>query len=551
MADDNGLSIEWTPSGRKGTATLTARFGDEVLAVETFNPTKSKARVEFADAVCDGRPGIDRKVVENELLRMAAEAAKQGDGEKPSEAGGLGEIDVSRIIRPERFITPEVSGLAVPTMTISADKPQGRWLLYLRWADGRRECLPIPPAIDLPEGGKVWIHPQPTEPAPNMVPGWSAKARGDWLKGSKTPDPSKVFRRLCERIAYFIDLPKELAPGMTATLALWVVLSYVYSAWDAVPYLYLGGPLKSGKTRVLEVLLRVVFRPLFSSSVTGPTLFRTLHNQGGTLLLDEAEQLKQTHDPEVRLIRSMLLAGYKRGGKAHRMEQVGDGKFKTLYFDVYGPKALACIAGVSSALASRVIPVIMFRAPPGSKKPRRQIDADPACWQSLRDELHALTLENGSTWLGLTGQNDVCPEMDGRDYQLWQPLLALAWWIESHGAKGLLKLMQDHALASIDWAKDDQTPDHDETLLKILADEIRSGHAPRPSEILDKAKEAEPEFFKKWTARGVSACLKRYRLTTNKSCGRKIYGRVTLDHLRRVQESYVVDLGFEDETDET
>jgi hypothetical protein len=38
--------------------------------------------------------------------------------------------------------------------------------------------------------------------------------------------------------------------------------------------------------------------------------------------------------------------------------------------------------------------------------------------------------------------------------------------------------------------------------------------------------------------------LKRYAATTNKSCGRKVYGRVTLDSLRAIQASYGVDLGF-------
>ena len=39
-------------------------------------------------------------------------------------------------------------------------------------------------------------------------------------------------------------------------------------------------------------------------------------------------------------------------------------------FDVYGPKALACIAGLPPALASRCIPVTMFsRGPTVGKAP--------------------------------------------------------------------------------------------------------------------------------------------------------------------------------------
>ncbi|HUT58009.1 MAG TPA: hypothetical protein VNA25_09195 [Phycisphaerae bacterium] len=67
-------------------------------------------------------------------------------------------------------------------------------------------------------------------------------------------------------------------------------------------------------------------------------------------------------------------------------------------------------------------------------------------------------------------------ENGGRDFELWQPLLALASWIEEAGALGLLGLFQEHALATIDSARDDQAPDHDETLLRLLA-EGPAGHA--------------------------------------------------------------------------
>jgi hypothetical protein len=187
----------------------------------------------------------------------------------------------------------------------------------------------------------------------------------------------------------------------------------------------------------------------------------------------------------------------------------------------------------------------MFRAPPGSEKPRRRIDAHPEGWQRLRDDLHALALEHGPTWLDLPERSNVCPPMSGRDYELWQPLLAIASWIESHGARGLLKLLQNHALATIDAGRDDSTPDTDETLLRILTDEIRAGMVPTPGDLLAKAQAIDAAAFKAWKARGVSEHLKRYGAVTHKSCGRKVY-RVTLESLRTIQASYGIDLGFDE-----
>jgi len=264
------------------------------------------------------------------------------------------------------------------------------------------------------------------------------------------------------------------------------------------------------------------------------------------LLFDEAERLRQP-TPETAEILSMLLAGYKRGGQATRLEPVND-TFRSVSFDVYGPKALAGIAGLPAALASRCLSIRMFRAAPDSPKPRRRIDAAPDTWRQLRDDLHALALSNGSAWLTAAERTDVCPPMTGRDFELWQPLLALAAWIEEGGAAGLLALMQRHALASIEGAQEDQTPDTDETLLKLLAEDLRAGATPTPGEILTKAQAAEQQTFRNWSARGVAEHLKRYDLVTCKVHGRKVYNRKQLETLHRVQRAYGVDLDFDRDT---
>jgi len=240
----------------------------------------------------------------------------------------------------------------------------------------------------------------------------------------------------------------------------------------------------------------------------------------------------------------MLLAGYKRGGSAIRLEPVGDKGFRTVSFQVYGPKALACISGLPPALASRAIPITMFRAAPGSDKPRRRIDAAPSDWQRLRDHLHALALEHGPTFLGLADRVEVCPEMNGRDFELWQPLLALASWIEEAEALGLLKLLQEHALTTIDSGRDDQIADADEVLLRILGEELAALGSPQPKDILHAAQDAEPNAFRNWTAKGVANALRRYGIRTNTYAGRKVYGKVTLGDLARIESVYGLTLGL-------
>src|SRR5262249_51252853 len=163
---------------------------------------------------------------------------------------------------------------------------------------------PLTQTIDLPDARRLWVCPQPGEPAMNTLSGWSRTSRDAWLAGAAAPNPADVFKRLCERIAYYIDFrDKTTALGTTATLALWTMFTYRYHAWDALPYLYIGGPTNSGKSRVFDVLERLVYRPFESSNVTAPSLFRTLHDRGGALLFDEAERLRQS-TPDIQEVLS-------------------------------------------------------------------------------------------------------------------------------------------------------------------------------------------------------------------------------------------------------
>ncbi len=544
MNETELLRFEYQPIGDNGRVRLTVKLGDEVLGLDKLDILSASARERFTKAICKDRPGIDRDTVTGELLGIAEEV-QQRNGRTDVPAEPPAELDVSHVVRPERFITPCVSGLTVATPTLRDGKPAGRWMLHLLWADGRREAMVLPESVTLSNGAKLWICPTPGEPSVRETPAWIETSRRAWLAGAAAPDPAEVFKRLCQCIAHYIDFPDEHAPGTAATLALWVMLTYCYPAWSAIPYLYLGGPVGSGKTRVFEVLSRLVFRPLQSSNLSAAALFRTLDSRGGTLLYDEAERLKDS-TPDISEINAMLLAGYKRGGRATRMEPAGD-TYKPVDFDVFGPKALACVKGLPAALSSRCITVMMFRARKDSPKPRRRIDAYLSRWQALRADLHAMGLDYGPVLLKLAGRDDVCPAMSGREYEIWQPLLALAAWVEDCGAAGLLKLMQDYAVAAIEAGREEQTPDCDEALLRGLAGLIQMGRSPIAKEVLAEAVEQEAPMFARWSAKGVANALRRYGIETRKTHGRRAYGHVTVDDLRRVQAAYNMDLGVPDD----
>ena len=518
-----------------------ARLGDKVIHADVIDPARASGRVKFVKGLKKIVTVLDEEDISAQLLRLSV---KPPD-EPPPVLALDRELDARRMVRPEQFYTPEVSGITVPVILDGAEGPEGLWLVHLRWADDKRSCLALPESLALSDDARLWIHPIPGPPARNVTPMWSKKSRSAWLSGAPAPDPAEVFKRLCERIAHFLELPVEVAAPVTALLALWTILTYGYQAWRSVPYLSIGGTWGSGKSTVFDILGLLVFRAMTSSNITGPALFRTLHDRGGTLLLDEAERLKQG-TPEVAELLSMLLAGYKRGGRATRLEPVGD-KFMTVEFDVYCPKALAGIAGLPGPLASRSIPIQMFKAPVDSPKPKRKLQPESEVWQALRDDLHVMALTNSDVWPTLAQQAEVCPAgINGRDAELWQPILAIASWIESHGAHGLLKLMQDYALVSTTDGKEELTPEQEEMVLEVLAESVRNGEQLTPGDILKRGREKEPALFEKWIAKTVSSKLKNYGIPIPKKSNGKRRYKVGLTQLFRIQQNYGIDLGIPD-----
>lgn len=87
MTDRPGLMIDYLPCGKNGSATVTARLGDDILAHAKVDFGKPDARTKFASDVAKDRPGVDGAAVEKELLRIGAElsARHAKADEKPAQ----------------------------------------------------------------------------------------------------------------------------------------------------------------------------------------------------------------------------------------------------------------------------------------------------------------------------------------------------------------------------------------------------------------------------------------------------------------------------------
>jgi hypothetical protein len=160
---------------------------------------------------------------------------------------------------------------------------------------------------------------------------------------------------LLNEVAAAIRRYVVLASVEADTVALWVLGVHAFDAWIIFPRLFVTAPEKRcGKTTLLDVLSRLVPRPLTVSSITPAALFRTIEAARPTLLLDEAD----TYVRDNKDLRSMINDGHRRDGTVVRT--VGD-NHDPRRFSVWAPIALAAIGRLHGTNEDRAIAIRLHR----------------------------------------------------------------------------------------------------------------------------------------------------------------------------------------------
>ncbi|MBM4419927.1 MAG: DUF3631 domain-containing protein, partial [Chloroflexi bacterium] len=160
-----------------------------------------------------------------------------------------------------------------------------------------------------------------------------------------------------------------LTDAQSSTIALWVAHTHAIAQFDSSPYLAItSAERQSGKTRLFEVIEKVVrdgWRVFLPSDAV---LFRQLDATSPTLLLDEIDALFGRATQATEGLRGILNAANRRGVTIPRI--VGEGKGMAVKeFSIFGAKALAGIGRLPDTLADRAIPIRLQR-----RKPTEQIE---------------------------------------------------------------------------------------------------------------------------------------------------------------------------------
>lgn len=144
--------------------------------------------------------------------------------------------------------------------------------------------------------------------------------------------------KLLEEIRSFIHKYLDISPFFEKISPYYILLSWTYDCFNELPYLRAMGDYGCGKTRLLQVIGSLCYKPIFAGGATTTSpIFRILDDIKGTLILDEADfRFSDTKSEIIKILNS----GFAKGFVVLRTEG-NNGEWSIKTFDVFGPKIIA------------------------------------------------------------------------------------------------------------------------------------------------------------------------------------------------------------------
>ena len=145
--------------------------------------------------------------------------------------------------------------------------------------------------------------------------------------------------KLIEDIRSFIHRYVELDSEFERFASYYVLFTWLHDAFNEVPYLRVRGDYGTGKTRFLQTVGSISYRPMFASGAsTISPVFHMLDRFGGTLVIDEADF--RFSDEKAEMVK-ILNNGIIHGMPVLRANMNRQREFEPRAFQVFGPKIVA------------------------------------------------------------------------------------------------------------------------------------------------------------------------------------------------------------------
>jgi hypothetical protein len=240
-----------------------------------------------------------------------------------------------------------------------------------------------------------------------------------------------------------------------AVICLHVVLAYCWDLFFKLPILRLKSPEKRcGKSTALDVIERLVVRPLLTVSVSPAGLYRIIEKFHPYVIVDEADSFGKEND-ELRVI---VNGGYERGRPAIRINKE---TLEPEFFDTFGCKVLASIGPLHETNEDRSIIINMQRKSRGIEV-EELCDVAPEIFVDLRRKIVRWVIDNRDK---IQSTRLARPKsLVDRVWNKWRPLLTIA-----HVVGGIWPAECLKAAIAIAGASDEERSTRIEVLIRIRA----------------------------------------------------------------------------------
>jgi hypothetical protein len=151
------------------------------------------------------------------------------------------------------------------------------------------------------------------------------------------PCPYENDEEIINEIKTFIHKYLDVSEAYENIATYYVLFTWLYDKFNEVPYLRALGDYGSGKSRLLQTVGSLCYKPIFTGGATTTSpIFHILDEIQGTLILDEADM--RVSDMRTDIIK-ILNSGYQKGSNVMRMG--GKNMDDLKIFNVFGPKIVA------------------------------------------------------------------------------------------------------------------------------------------------------------------------------------------------------------------